>query len=136
MPTTDLKQLARDFFDQVWNQGDESAITRMVAADVRGNDDDFGTSRDDFVEQWRSWRSAFPDIHFEIADLVTEGDTVVTRWVLTGTHTGPFLGLEPTGREVRVNGMSLDKFEDGILVQGFDGWDAVGLRRQLGMQIA
>jgi predicted ester cyclase len=51
---------------------------------------------------------------------------------LTGTQTGPFLGIPPTGRKIRVGGMSMDHLRDAVLVSGFDGWDNLGLRQQLG----
>jgi len=126
------KTLARRFFEEVWNQGDESAIDRYVAADAKGNDPDFGTGREAFRQQWRRWRAAFPDLRFDVVDVVAEDDKVVTRWVLTGTHLGPIFGIPPTGRKIRVEGMSLDRIRDGQIVEGFDGWDALGLREQLG----
>ena len=126
------KQTIREFFQQVWNQGDEAAIERFIAEDAAGNDPDFGTGREGFKRQWRKWRAAFPDLHFAIDEIIAEGDTVVARWTLTGTHRGPFLGVSPTGRTIRVRGMSLDQLQDGVLVSGFDGWDNLGLRQQLG----
>jgi steroid delta-isomerase-like uncharacterized protein len=133
MPTDANKALIREFFEQVWNQGDESAIARFIAEDAGGNDPDFGMGREGFTRQWRQWQAAFSDLHFEIEEMVAEGDTVVARWTLTGTHTGPFLGLAPTGRAIRVGGMSMDHLRDGVLVCGFDGWDALGMRQQLGL---
>jgi steroid delta-isomerase-like uncharacterized protein len=121
------------FFEQVWNQGDEAAIDRFIAEDAAGNDPDFGMGREGFKRQWRQWRAAFPDIHFAIEEMVAEGDAVVARWTMTGTHQGPFLGMAPTGRTIRVGGMSLDHLKDGVLVAGFDGWDNLGLRQQLGL---
>jgi steroid delta-isomerase-like uncharacterized protein len=127
------KELARRFFDEVWNQGDEAAIDRYIPLEAKGNDLDFGSGREGFKAQWRKWRSAFPDLHFEVVDLVAEGEKVLTRWVLTGTHRGEFLGIPATGRTIRVAGMSLDRIEDGQIAEGFDGWDALGLRQQLGV---
>lgn len=132
MSTEANKAIIRDFFDQVWNQGDEAAIDRFIAADAAGNDPDFGIGREGFKRQWRNWRAAFPDLHFDVEELVAEGDVVVSRWTLTGTHTGEFLGIAPTGRAIRVGGMSLDHLQNGLLVSGFDGWDNLGLRQQLG----
>jgi predicted ester cyclase len=126
------KALIREFFDQVWNQGHEEAIDRFIAENAGGNDSDFGMGREGFKQQWRKWRDAFPDIHFEIEEIIAEGDTVVARWTLTGTQTGPFLGIAPTRRTIRVGGMSMDHLRDGVLVSGFDGWDNLGLRQQLG----
>jgi len=127
------KELARRFFEEIWNQGDEVAIDRYIPLDAKGNDPDFGSGREGFKAQWRKWRTAFPDLHFEIVDLVAEGDKVLTRWVLTGTHRGEFLGIPATGRAIKVAGMSLDRIEDGLVAEGFDGWDALGLRQQLGV---
>ena len=127
------KELARRFFQEVWNDGDEAAIDRYIAADARGNDPDFGAGREAFRQQWREWRAGFPDVHFEVIDVIAEGNKALTRWVLTGTHTGAFNGIPATGRSIRVEGMSLDIIEDGMIVEGFDGWDNYGFRRQLGL---
>ena len=132
MSTEANKAIIRAFFEEVWNQGDDAAIDRYIAADAAGNDPDFGVGREGFRRQWRKWREAFPDLHFAIEEMVAEGNTVVARWTLTGTHTGPLLGIPPTGRRIRVGGMSLDHLQDGVLVSGFDGWDNLGLRQQLG----
>jgi steroid delta-isomerase-like uncharacterized protein len=128
------KELAREFFRQIWNEKDESAIDRMVVENAAGNDPDFGAGREAFRKQWREWHAAFPDLHFEIVDLIAEGNKVLTRWILTGTHTGaPFLGKEASGNAMRVEGMSLDRIENGMVQEGCDGWDALGMRRQLGI---
>jgi steroid delta-isomerase-like uncharacterized protein len=132
MSTDASKAIIRNFFEQVWNQRDEAAIDRFIAEDAAGNDPDFGMGREGFKRQWRKWQDAFSDLHFEIEEMVAEGDTVVARWTLTGTHRGPFLGIAPTGRAIRVAGMSLDHLRDGVLISGFDGWDNLGLRQQLG----
>ena len=129
----ELKEIARAFFEEIWNRRDESAIDRFIPEHAAGNDPDFGSGREGFRKQWREWQTAFPDLHFEIVDLIAEGDKVLTRWVLTGTHRGEFLGLAPTGTAIRVAGMSLDRVEGGLVAEGFDGWDALGLRRQLGL---
>jgi len=133
MSTEANKTLIREFFEQVWNQGSEAAIDRFIAEDAAGNDPDFGIGREGFKRQWRLWREAFPDLRFAIEEMVAEGDTVVARWTLTGTHQGQFLGFVPTGRRIRVGGMSLDHLRNGVLVSGFDGWDNLGLRQQLGL---
>ncbi len=127
------KQAARDFFEQIWNQKDESAIERFLPEDAKGNDADFGSGREGFRRQWRQWVTAFPDLHFEIVDLVAEGDKVLTRWILTGTHQGEYMGVPATGKQIRVEGMSLDRIDNGLVVEGFDGWDNYGFRRQLGL---
>jgi steroid delta-isomerase-like uncharacterized protein len=132
MSAEENKALARAFFEQIWNRKDESAIDRFIPLNAKGNDPDFGTGREGFRQQWRQWIAAFPDLHFEVVDLVAEGDKVLTRWTLTGTHSAEFQGIPATGRRVEVQGMSLDRIEDGMVAEGFDGWDNLGFRRQLG----
>ena len=130
----ELKDCARRFFAEIWNGRDESAIDRFIVSDAAGNDPDFGAGREAFRTQWKQWMAAFPDLHFEIVELIAEGDKVLTRWVLTGTHSnGSFLGVEPRGVKIRVEGMSLDRIENGWVMEGCDGWDALSLRRQLGL---
>lgn len=132
---SELKRIATDFFEQIWNQGDESAIDRFIAEDAAGNDPQFGIGRESFREQWKNWRRAFPDINFEVKELIadSETDTVVTRWHLTGTHSAEFWGAEATGSRISVDGVSIDRVKDGMVISGFDAWDSVILRRQIGL---
>jgi steroid delta-isomerase-like uncharacterized protein len=129
--TEEIKALARQFFQEVWNDRDESAIDRYIVEDAKGNDPDFGAGREAFRKQWREWQRAIPDLHFEIEDVIAEGNKVLTRWTLSGTQQGEIFGIPPTGRSFRVSGMSLDVIENGQIVEGFDGWDALGMRQQL-----
>ena len=127
------RQLAYDFFEQIWNQGDEAAIDRFISVNTVGNDPRFGTGRESFRKQWRAWQEAFSDIHFEVEEVIVEGDTVVSRWHLTGTHKGEYLGQAATGNRVAVDGVSIDRIENGMVVSGFDAWDSLGFQKQIGM---
>jgi len=128
------RELARRFFEEVWNERDELAIDRYIAEDAAGNDPTFGAGREAFRKQWRAWQAAFPDLHFAVEEIVAEGHVVVTRWTLTGTHSGAdFEGTPASGAAIKVGGMSLDHIRDGMIASGFDGWDELGFRRQLGV---
>ena len=127
------RQAAADFFRLIWNEKDESAIDRFIALDAAGNDPKFGVGRESFREQWKQWHAAFPDLHFDVREIIVEGDRVVTRWHLTGTHSGAdFQGITASGKKVSVDGVSIDTIKDGIVLEGFDAWDALGFRQQLG----
>jgi len=125
------RQLAYDFFEQIWNQGDEAAIDRFISVNTVGNDPRFGTGRESFRKAWRAWQEAFSDIHFEVEEVIVEGDTVVSRWHLTGTQDGPLEGRPASNKKVSVDGVSIDHFKDGQIISGFDAWDALGFRQQL-----
>jgi steroid delta-isomerase-like uncharacterized protein len=125
------KMIVRQFFEQIWNLKDESAIDRFIAEDAVGNDPKFGVGRESFKKQWRKWQTAFPDIHFEIKELVAEDNIVVSRWVLTGTHLGLYQDIPATGKKISVDGVSIDRIENGMVVSGFDAWDSQVLVSQI-----
>jgi steroid delta-isomerase-like uncharacterized protein len=125
------KEVVRQFFEQIWNQKDESAIDKFIAEDAVGNDPKFGVGRESFRKQWRNWQIAFPDIHFEIKELIAEGETVVSRWHLTGTHLGPYQGVLASGKKISVDGLSIDRLANGMVISGFDAWDSQTLLSQI-----
>jgi steroid delta-isomerase-like uncharacterized protein len=79
-----------------------------------------------------AFTSAFPDSRISIESCITEGDTVVTRWTLTGTHQGTFQGIPPTAQPVRFNGIEFNRVEGGRLVEHWSMFDNIALLRQIG----
>ena len=65
-------------------------------------------------------------------DIFGAGDKVVSRWTITGTHRGPYLGIAPTNNRVSIDGIAIDLFEAGVRVDGWAQFDKLGLLRQLG----
>jgi predicted ester cyclase len=78
-------------------------------------------------------RTAFPDLHFEIKELVAERDTVAGRLTMSGTHEGPLMGTPPTGRSVRQDQMHFVRFQDGKAVEHWGVRDDLGMMQQLGV---
>lgn len=76
--------------------------------------------------------TAFPDCRFTTEEIIEEGDKVVTRGVMTGANTGPFAGMPPTGKPVRVAYIDLLRFSDGRMVEHAAQLDQLGLLQQLG----
>jgi steroid delta-isomerase-like uncharacterized protein len=87
--------------------------------------------REGFVAAVQMFRAAFPDNYTFIEDQVAEGDRVATRWRMTGTHRGPFMGLEPTGNKVEATGIFFDRLENGRIVETWANYDLHGLLQQL-----
>ncbi|WP_284010632.1 ester cyclase [Haloarcula pelagica] len=84
------------------------------------------------LQRERAIWAAFPDLHHTLTDLVAEGDTVAYRFTATGTHEGPFQGIEATGRPVDITGQGLVRVEDGVLAAVWLNYDRLGMLRQLG----
>ena len=74
---------------------------------------------------------AFPDLHCEIADMVEEGDRVVTRVKFRGTHRGGFLGAPPSGKSVHTEFICISRFENGKVAEEWEIVDVHGLLQQL-----
>ena len=72
-------------------------------------------------------RTAFPDVAIELQQQLVEGDRVVSHWIITGTHLGPFLGIPATGKPVRYQNIGIAQVLDGVIVQynAESGWLAV-----------
>lgn len=80
-----------------------------------------------------TFHEAFPDIEFAVADTIAEGDEIVLRWIARGTHEGPFQGIPPTGNRIEMTGISIERYADGKIVEGWTNRDALGMLVQLGV---
>ena len=76
--------------------------------------------------------AAFPDLHVTIEDIIAEGDKVVWRVSLTGTHKGEFLGIAPTGKQITNTGITIVRMVDGKFVEGWQNGDDLGMLQQIG----
>jgi predicted ester cyclase len=77
-------------------------------------------------------RRAFPDLRLTVEDQVAEGDKVVTRWRGEMTHLGELGGVPPTGNRVTISGITIDRFEDGKIVEAWRSMDTLALLRGIG----
>ena len=77
--------------------------------------------------------SAFPDLKATVEDMVAEGDKVVTRWVLNGTHEGSIRGIPATQKRVTVKGITIKRIASGKIVEEWPLIDMLGMMQQLGV---
>jgi len=130
------KRLVRRLVDEVWNQGDLGLIDEIVSPDYVRHDPSWPgqiQGPEAYKEYVSTLRQAFADGRITAEDLIAEDSKVVVRWVMRGTHQGEFLGIPPTWREVDVSGVTIIRFENGKVAEGWDGYDALGLMQQLGV---
>jgi len=127
----------REWYEEVWNKRDLSAITRMMAPDVvvHGLAQGGGALHgpDGFLQFHRAFTSAFPDLRLHVEDAIEQGDRVAMRFTATGTHSGDGLGFPATNRPMRVSGMTIARVVDGKFVEGWNVFDALGMMQQLGV---
>src|SRR5689334_9471613 len=84
-----------------------------------------------FKEVLKNFSSSFPDMQITQDEVIAEGDTVATRGRWKGTHTGNFMGLKPTGKQVEVGFADFWKFKNGKAVENWVQMDIMGLMHQL-----
>ncbi len=88
--------------------------------------------RDGIRGLWAAFFGAFPDLHATIDDMFAEGDMAALRWTITGTHTGDFQGIAPTGKRIELPIAELFRIVDGVLVEAWDQYDRLHLLEQIG----
>jgi predicted ester cyclase len=124
--------VVRRFFEELWNAGDLAVADDIVAPHhVHHIGDDVRNGPEGVKQMALYLREAFPDLHFVLEDVVSDADRVAVRWTATGTHRGPFIDLEPTGRHARWTGMDMVRLHEGQLVELWANADGAALWEQL-----
>ena len=98
------------------NRGDLESSLAFTAPDATLNGQPMGREGDKHRAEMLA--EAFPDQHYELQEMVAEGDTLVVRWRMTGTHQGALVGrtmtIPPTGKHIDIWGMSMYRIRDGM----------------------
>jgi steroid delta-isomerase-like uncharacterized protein len=123
------KALVRRFYREVyvdWNMG---LVDAVVATQFTSHDwpERGPTGPKAFREYYSAIRSAVPDARYEVDDLIAEGDRVVVRWRLLGTHKGDFRGIPPSGRQITLKGIAIYRVQSGKLMERWVVSDLHGL---------
>ena len=135
MSTKDPKAFDRRFFEQ-WNKGKTAAmavIDETCADNIvwHGSEDVRGLKG--FKKFMSEFYDAFPDNHFAIDDMIAEGDKVVTRYTMTGTHKGTYMGIPPTNKKIKLPAIEIDRIAGGKFVECWIQYDTLGFMQQLGL---
>jgi predicted ester cyclase len=131
---TGNKAIVRRLIEEVVNGGETRLLPELIAADHVCHDpsgDLYGPEGVGLLVA--ELRLAFPDLRVTLDDLLADGDRVVRRFTLRGTHDGTYTIVPATGRRVEVAGIGIDRLAAGKLVESWIQLDALGLLRQLGV---
>ena len=108
------KSVARSYFERVINQGDMLAADEIFSRDIQFHYPLGDLHSAEAVKDYLgAFRTAFPDIQFAVADLISDDNRTAARWSLVGTQTGEFRGNPPTNKKVSVPGITIFGFQDG-----------------------
>jgi C-1 hydroxylase len=126
------KRLIREFVE-TWNQGDLRALSDFWSPELVHHARFCNHGRDDVLGITAAFMGAFPDLLFAIEDLVAEGEKVVVRLTVRGTHQDTFLGIPATGREVTCSLIQIVRIKNGKIVEHWGLTDELLLMEQIGL---
>lgn len=128
-----LKTIDR-YVVEIWNKGDFSGLDTLIGTNFTyhnvGMPDVTGIEA--FKQLVIMYRTAFPDLHFAIEEMVVGEKAGAVRWHSTGTHLGDLMGISSTGKHTSLTGINLAHFQDGKIVEEWSRWDSLELMQQLG----
>ena len=137
MSAKDLKAFMRRFVEE-WNKGKAAAmkiIDEGCAANIVYNsssgEDIHGLK--EYKRFFSEFYDAFPDQHVTVEDIVAEGDKVVTRYSLTGTHKGKYMGIPATNKKVTMSVIEINRLAGGKVIEEWVRLDTLGFMQQLGV---
>jgi hypothetical protein len=126
-------------FHEAANTGDAEFLSRtideLVAPDaaIRTPLLIDATGAELLKQVWAMLLRVYPDIYLTVEDVIAEGDKVVARNTVTGTHQGEFMGLAPTGKPVTYNEIFIFRFVDGRVAETWGVVDVYAQMKQLGV---
>ena len=140
MASPDLKAKMRAFMEAIWNTGDFSQLGTFVSERYTIKHDPGDAwegqtlDREQFAERVMYSRNAFPDLRFDIQDMVAEGQRVAVFWIMSGTHQGALDNLPATGKPFTISGITIYDFDDHGKVCGHtQAYDRLGFMAQMGL---
>ncbi len=129
----DYKSLVRRYYSEVWNAWSAPALEKLISPGIvfHGSIGTAVKGIAEFQQYVNRIRSAFPDFHNHIEELIAEGDKVAARLTYTGTHRGELFGFPGSGTRVTYQGLAIFEFKESKIVRGFVLGDTETLKRQL-----
>jgi steroid delta-isomerase-like uncharacterized protein len=134
MTSEQTKTIVNRFW-QAYEADDQSALDAVLAPDLvaRTPGSPEPQNREQHLQGIYMFNAAFSERHFTIDEMIAEGDTVATRTTLRGIHTGAFQGHPPTGKPMSATGLTLERIQDGRIVERWFSFDTMRVLQELGL---
>jgi len=131
-------EILLEFIERVWNKQEMDCLSDFLdkeySIELDNGDPWEGKTLDhgEFRKRLHHSFSSFPDIHFSIETMISDGDSVAIAWILTGTNLGSIGGYPPTGKKIRTTGMTIYRFRNGKICGHIQVLDRTTVMKQLG----
>jgi steroid delta-isomerase-like uncharacterized protein len=121
-------------FEHAFRAADQATIDELCDPELVDHNPppDHEPTLTGFKAKVAGFKTLFPDLEEDMQDIVASGDTVATRWVVTGSLQQEFMGIPAAGQPIRVEGMNFYRLKGGRVTDIWTQFDGVGLMQQLG----
>ena len=121
-------------FELAFRQGDQATIDELCDPGLVDHNPapDHEPTLAGFKHKTAYFCSIFPDLKEDLQDIIASGDTVATRWVITGSLQQEFMGIPAAGQAIRVEGMNFYRLKDGRVTDIWTQFDGAAMMQQLG----
>jgi steroid delta-isomerase-like uncharacterized protein len=135
MSQDEIKSIVRYAIEEFLNKGNMTVADELFATHFINHSPSLGTTPDrEGLKQYITVvRTIMPDCHFTVEDLIAEGDKVVCRMTVHGTHSGEIMGIPPTGKALTTTATTILRLEGGKVVERWNNTDDLGLLQQIGI---
>ena len=135
MSTEENKVLIRRFYEEVFNTKNLNALDEFCSSDFVDYNPAQGQApgREGVKQIFAAYTAAFPDLTATVEDQIAEGDKVVVRMSVRGTHRGELMGIAPTEKQITVSGIDIFRIVSGKVVERWGNTDELGMMQQLGV---
>jgi predicted ester cyclase len=132
MSPQENQAIVRRLFDEIFNKGNFAVADEIIAGDYQDHSPlpapESGPQG--FKMRAQMLRAAFVS-QVVFGPFLADGDLVAFTWGLTGVHDGAFVGIAPTGKQVSLSGINVERLAGGKIVEHWSQFDLVGLLRQM-----
>jgi predicted ester cyclase len=133
-------EIVRAWFEELWNQADESTIDRLLQPDavIHGLPTPTGAplrGRAEFRPFYQAFRAAFPELRIDVVDVVAQGDRATAYCRVRGIQRGALPDLAATHRGVDFTGFAMVRVVDGLAAEAWNCFDFLTMYRQLGTDL-
>lgn len=134
MASEQNKTLVRRFWE-AFESDDQATLNAILSPDLVAQSPGAPDSqnRERHLQGIHMFNAAFSDRQFTVDELIAEGDTVATRTTMRGVHSGDFQGIPATGKRISSTGLTIERIQDGKIVERWFSFDVAGVTRELGL---
>lgn len=132
MSNEQIKAIVRRFVEASV-ESDQGPMKELLASDFVAHQPGGPQDREAFLQHLRGFLVAFSDSRFSVEEQIAEGDKVMTRATWRATHSGDFQGVRPTGKQIAISAILIERLEDGKIVEHRGLFDQLSMMQQLGL---